>query len=239
LAERNPTLPWFRLYHEILDDEKLRLLAFEDRWHYVAILCCKAKGLLDADVSWEMLQRRMAVRLGVQARELEEIHRRLLEVGLVDDAMQPCAWENRQRRSDHDPTGAARQRRFRDKRVSNALRNGYVTDAEGEGETEKETTARSGRAAYPDEFESAWREYPRRHGDNPKKRAFKAWNARLREGHTAEEMSDGIRRYAAWCEATGKLGQETVKQAATFLGPDKGFTEEWPTRPERQRRTVV
>lgn len=138
MTDRSHCFPWFRLYHEILDDDKLRLLAFEDRWHYIAILCCKAKGLLDSDDAWPLLQRRLAVRLGVQARELEEIHRRLIEVGLVDEWMQPEAWEKRQRRSDQDPTGADRQRRYREKRVSNASRNGEVTPPEGEGEVERD-----------------------------------------------------------------------------------------------------
>lgn len=39
--------PWLRLYTEAVDDEKLRLLAFEDRWHFIAILCCKGKGIID------------------------------------------------------------------------------------------------------------------------------------------------------------------------------------------------
>lgn len=101
------------------------------------------------------------------------------------------------------------------------------------------TTAHSGRAPYPEEFEQAWGEYPKRHGDNPKNRAFKAWNARLREGHTATEMTEGVRRYAQWCEATGKVGEETVKQAATFFGRDKGFAEPWETKPQRKRGVVV
>ena len=36
-------MPWFRLYHRMIDDEKLRLLAFEDRWHFVAPTTCKAE----------------------------------------------------------------------------------------------------------------------------------------------------------------------------------------------------
>ena len=39
--------PWFRLYNEIIDDEKLLLLAFQDRWHYVALLALKNKGVRD------------------------------------------------------------------------------------------------------------------------------------------------------------------------------------------------
>lgn len=40
-------LPWLRLYHRIIDDDKMRLLAFEDRWHFIALLCLKREGVLD------------------------------------------------------------------------------------------------------------------------------------------------------------------------------------------------
>lgn len=94
------SLPWFRMYTEIIDDEKIRLLAFEDRWHYVAILACKGKGILDEKQEPQMLARKLSVKLGLQLRELDEVHRRLMEVGLVDKHWQPVAWDSRQFKSD-------------------------------------------------------------------------------------------------------------------------------------------
>lgn len=91
---------------------------------------------------------------------------------------------------------------------------------------DKKHMAHSGHA-YSEEFENAWRAYPSRGSNNPKKRAFKVWNARLREGHTPEEMTKGIKQYAAWVKAEGCEGTAYVKQAATFLGPDKFFQETW------------
>lgn len=92
--------PWFRMYSEIIDDEKLLLLAFEDRWHYVAILALKNKGVLDeGDPS--LIWRKVAVKLGLDLRTLEEVARRLAEVGLVDErSLQPLAWDRRQYISD-------------------------------------------------------------------------------------------------------------------------------------------
>lgn len=75
-------LKWFRMYAESVDDEKLRLLAFEDRWHFVALLCCKAQGLLDGEDP--LMRRKVAVKLGLAMRELDECARRLAEVGLID-----------------------------------------------------------------------------------------------------------------------------------------------------------
>lgn len=43
-------MPRFRAYTEMVDDEKLRLLAFEDRWHYVALLCLKGQGVIASEL---------------------------------------------------------------------------------------------------------------------------------------------------------------------------------------------
>lgn len=105
------TLPWFRMYHETVDDEKLRLLAFEDRWHYIAILCCKCKGILDSESDEAMLERKLAVKLGLQLRELEELKRRLIEVDLIDGNWQPMGWDKRQYISDHSTDRVKKHRK--------------------------------------------------------------------------------------------------------------------------------
>lgn len=108
------TMSWFRFYNEAIDDEKLRLLAFEDRWHFTALLCCKSKGLLDsATDSPELKARKIALKLGLSTRELDEVARRLAEVGLVDrDTLQPMAWDKRQFQTD---TSAERTRLYRER----------------------------------------------------------------------------------------------------------------------------
>src|SRR5690606_9857345 len=138
-------MPWFRAYTEMVDDEKLRLLAFEDRWHFVALLCLKGQGILDGDDP--LLMRKVAVKLGLDMRTLEEVIRRLAEVGLIDSkTLQPLAWESRQMRSDADPTNAERQRRYRARKnaesvsngESNALRNASITQLEEDTDTEED-----------------------------------------------------------------------------------------------------
>lgn len=105
-------MPWFRAYTEMVDDEKLRLLAFEDRWHFVALLCLKGQGLLDE--GGPLLMRKVAVKLGLSVREVEEVVRRLAEVGLVDqDSLQPLAWDARQMKSD---SSAERVKAFRERK---------------------------------------------------------------------------------------------------------------------------
>ena len=96
------TLPWFRAYTKMVDDEKLRLLAFEDRWHFIAILCLKGQGVLDANDP--LMMRKAAVKMGLDLRSLEEVARRLAEVGLIEQAtLQPIKWESLQQRSDDRP----------------------------------------------------------------------------------------------------------------------------------------
>lgn len=78
-----------------------------------------------------------------------------------------------------------------------------------------------------DEFEAFWSGYPKRSGSNPKATARKAWNQRLREGVPPTELLAARDRYAAFVEATGRVGTEYVLQAATFLGPSRRWEESW------------
>lgn len=80
---------------------------------------------------------------------------------------------------------------------------------------------------YSVEFEQAWSAYPKRAGGNSKQSAWKAWNARIREGVSAAEMIAGVQRYAGFVLATGNTGTQFVKQASTFFGPDRHFEESW------------
>jgi hypothetical protein len=88
-------------------------------------------------------------------------------------------------------------------------------------------SARQGSQALPDGFEIFWTAYPKRAGNNPKDKAAQAYKARVAEGHTPAEILDGAGRYAAFCRQTGKEGTEFVMQAKTFLGPSKGFAQDW------------
>jgi hypothetical protein len=145
-------MPWFRMYSEAVDDEKLRLLAFEDRWHFIAILCCKAKGILD--VPEPLLLRKIAVKLGVDMRTLEEVIRRLSEVGLIDkNTLQPLAWNERQFVSDSstERVKAYRERVKRSRNVSETAQDTEAdTDTDKETEREKKKTPAQALAIPPD-----------------------------------------------------------------------------------------
>lgn len=145
------SLPWFRAYTEMVDDEKLRLLAFEDRWHFVALLCLKGQGVLDE--TGPLLFRKVAVKLGLDVRSVEEVARRLAEVGLINEkTLQPTAWESRQFQSD---SSAARVAAYRERKKQGAKRDGNVTvtaqdtDTDIDKEEEKEDKKATRKRAAP------------------------------------------------------------------------------------------
>lgn len=127
--------PWFRVYTEMVDDEKLRLLAFEDRWHYVAILCCKGKGMLDSGDDHPMVMRKLSVKLGLTVRETETVLMRLHEVGLVDaDTAIPTGWDDRQFISD---SSTERVKAYREKMKRKGNVSVTVQDTDTDTDTEK------------------------------------------------------------------------------------------------------
>jgi hypothetical protein len=113
-------LPWLRLYTDTVDNEKIRLLAFEDRWHYIALLCLKQQGVLDKKN--DLLERKIAVKIGVQLPALDEIKKRLMDVELIDNEWSPIGWERKQYKSDSSTD------RVRKYRKNKEIKKGNVTE---------------------------------------------------------------------------------------------------------------
>ena len=101
-------MKWLKLYVDIAQNPRMKLLAFEDRWHYISLLCAKAEGYLDER---EQLRDRMvSVHLGLTPVEVEHVKDRLIDVGLISSDWQIYNWDEKQ---SADATGAARKRRER------------------------------------------------------------------------------------------------------------------------------
>lgn len=214
------TLPWFRVYTEMVDDERMRMLSFDDRWHYVAILCCKGMGLLDKQQDLALTRRQIGVKLGVDRVTLDEIERRLVEVGLIEaDTLQPVAWDKRQFKSD---SSSQRTAAWRDRERAKRHSDGLDTDTD---DVEAIASTSRGKHEYTADFEQAWAAYPKRPGAN-KLEAFKAWKARLAKGSAVDDMTHGVMRYAAYCRVM-RTEPRYIKQPATFFGPNLHFLEEW------------
>lgn len=91
---------------------------------------------------------------------------------------------------------------------------------------------RGARHSYSDEFEIAWKALPdRAGGKGDKRQAFKNWNARLNEGHTPKQITDGAERYRRYCDVEQQTGTRYVKQGSTFFGPadPPHFLNDWKT----------
>jgi hypothetical protein len=69
--------------------------------------------------------------------------------------------------------------------------------------------------------------YPKRAGGDSPRDGYLAFLERVRAGATPAEILEGVRRYAAYCEATDKIGTEYVKQLRTFLGKSRHYLEPW------------
>lgn len=78
-------------------------------------------------------------------------------------------------------------------------------------------------------------EYPKRYGGQGWFALKRLIPARLTEGCTWEEIIEGTKAYARYCDHTGKTGTELVKQARTFYGRDCWFLEDY-TLPETKVR---
>lgn len=158
------TMQWFRLYSRIIDDKKIKLLAFEDRWHFVALCCLKSSGELD-EVDGDLRSRQVAVALGVQLAELDEILRRLRAVKLIDSDMQPVKWDSLQFKRDNSTERVQAHRERKQNQPRNDMKRGEtVSKRPPETETDTETELASNEACAsadalkPEHIQEKWNE---------------------------------------------------------------------------------
>lgn len=76
---------------------------------------------------------------------------------------------------------------------------------------------------YSEDFQKFWEAYPKGRRVE-KKRAYRCWKTRLREGYKPDDMITAAKNYAAWCERN-KTEPRFIKHPSTFLGPDIPFEE--------------
>ena len=95
-----------------------------------------------------------------------------------------------------------------------------MTGKDAEGEQKPDVPAERS-DDYTSEFLEFWERYPRR---VDKQRAFRVWKTRLKDKHTPNDMIQAAINYASYCSAQ-RTEVQFIKHPATFLGPDKPFTE--------------
>lgn len=225
-------MSWLKWHIGTVDDPKFRVVSRKSRVTvrdvvtvWAAILECASQA--DDRGSIEGMDRE-AVTLSLELEDeqftaiLEAMQGRLLEGNRVIN------WGKRQTKSD-DPTAAERKRRQRESErvtVSHDVTDRDTVTCHVDKIREEEIRKED---SYTGDFEECWAALPRRSGSNDKRAAFRAYSARLKEGHAPATILAGCKRYAAWCRHTGKVNTETVKQAATFFGPadPPHFAEDW------------
>ncbi len=85
----------------------------------------------------------------------------------------------------------------------------------------KLSTNKKNKNEYTEDFEEFWQAYPRR---VEKAKAFKVYQARIREGYTASQLKEATEMYKVECRRRG-TEEWFIKHPATFLGPSKPFLE--------------
>jgi predicted phage replisome organizer len=125
-----------------------------------------------------------------------------------------------------ESSSAERVRRFRERQKAKALPVTLHRNVDIEIDIEKEKEARP-LASQPDktastpDFDSFWASYPRK---VERKKALKAWRARIKGGAAAADMIAAARAYAEECSRKGKA-PEYVKHPATFVGPNEPWID--------------
>jgi hypothetical protein len=104
--------------------------------------------------------------------------------------------------------------------------------AEDEKKREKSERPERKKPDYAAEFDMAWKLYPSRgNNPNPKKLAFKAWLARIKEGISPATLIECVKNYDQYVRRVGKFGTEATMHAATFFGPNERWADFEP-RPD-------
>lgn len=200
--DRNP--PWIKLYISLLDDYDFIKLSPENRYKTVAFFLLASLHDNYIPNDQEYISRRMGLE---QPVDLQPI----IDAGFIS----LCKHK-------------ARQVLAEDKQEDSPRARAESREEESREETEKR---RKEKKEYTDDFEEAWKLYPSR-PDNPKRSAFKAWNARLKEGVEPAELIGATARYAEHCRKEGIIGTKFVKMASTFYGPNEHWRETYEVEEE-------
>jgi hypothetical protein len=250
------SLPWFRMYSEFATDTKVQSMSEVLQRRLVMLFCLQCSGELE-----KLDDDELACALRIAPDELTKTMDVFKRKGFLGPDGKIAKWDKRQFKSDSSTERVRAHRATLQEQTGNGDETFHVTPPLSPSralpltpQTDQQITdtdktvlsaaptasAKVSRVPVPAEWFLEFKlAYPDRDGDQKWHSARKAANARISEGHTPQEMIDGARRYAEWCKARGKVGTEGVKMAASFLGPEKSFLEEWPLTASPAATAVV
>ncbi len=110
--------PWFRMYAEILDDEKVQMMTFEEQRHLVMLLALRCLRPTE-----KMTQQQIAFRLRIDETFLKRLHETFLKHGFVAKDWSICNWNKRQYLSDSSTERVRRHRENKALKQSETFQN--------------------------------------------------------------------------------------------------------------------
>lgn len=189
---------WFRVYDDLVDDEKVQMLSGDLVKALLNLWCLASKndGILPP-------MKAMAFKLRMKPQQVAAVIAELCDAGLidrVDDLFRPHNWDKRQHKSDTDTTAAERSRRYREKlrdgnapvtRDGDALRHASASVSVSDSVSSSSKKEEKKEISSDFEFEDFWNIWPNKVG---KPAALKAFvSARKRAGLDA--IVDGVFAY--------------------------------------------
>jgi hypothetical protein len=237
---------WFRLYTKIRHDADMAVLSDHQFRIWINLLClasdAKVRGLVQfGDKPYPLPA--LARALGTTEQDLNAAIELYEQAGLAQQTEQGLLVVKFLERQYDKPSELPENKRERNARYREARRSrGEVaektpeshpisTDTDSDTDTEENTPPMSPKKGeYTSDFLDVWKLYPYRTGHS-KKEAFRCWQARLREGVSADDLRRAVINYAK--ERDGKDSTYT-KMASTFLGPD----EHWKAYLGQEERPI-
>lgn len=223
------TNPWFRLYSEFAHDPKVQMMPEAMQRRYIMLMCMRC-----SNVTVTLRDDEIAFQLRISDAELAETKRLFISKGFIDDAWNLVNWDKRQFASDHDPSGAERQKRYREKQreiKAVTLRNGQVTPPDTDTDTDKKNTPLPPAGGLADKkseteaknlkpatgscrrFEEFWSAWPKSERKQDKVKCAEKW----RRQNLDEVASDLISDIAVKCQ-TKKWQTGFVEAPLSYLG---------------------
>lgn len=215
----NRAPPWIKLHRELLTSRTW--VTLDDASRVLAIACMLLASATNNQIPADAAYIKRVAYLNADADWSQLVETEFVELvdesgNVLADASKPLASANKCLLRGEESRGDIEERR-------------------------EERTARprhASRETSPDWMLDFKLAYPERSGDQGWTKAARAANARISEGHTPADFIAGAHRYAEFCKATGSTGSQYVKQACTFLGPDKAFLLPWHPPPKAENASA-
>lgn len=231
--------PWFRMYAEFAHDPKVQMLSEVMQRRYIMLMCMRC-----SNVTVTLRDDEIAFQLRITDAELAETKALFVKKGFISNDWNLLNWEKRQFVSDHDPSGAERQKRFREKK-RNALRNApepkdnaRVTLPDTDTDTDINTPLPPKGVALPESPEPAelpgfanfWATWPTNDRKQAKGKCLQAWKRA-----NAEPLAELVLAHIATLKASAWLkdGGQFVPAPLVYLNQRRwegASTDEAPAR---------